>query len=241
LQEKLAEKDRAQFDASKWVRIAEPDFILHPRQQKTINLTIMPPANAEPGGHYTTIFFQPLVSAEMVKSNAVFIGSKVGVQTLLIVKGDVQQAATISNLEVPLFNQQGPADIRVHVKNSGNVHIMPTGSIEIRDIWGKHVDTIPLPSTLVLPRTTKTTPVRWDNKERTGYFLAEVHATYGAQHTPLQSKATGFWIFPWLNVVVLLLIAGLAGFIFWRTRGRWRRALSTLFGETEQAKSRSEK
>lgn len=236
-QEEVADEDRAPLDASKWIQAAEPEFILHPRQQKAIDIIVTPPANAEPGGHYATIFFQPLVPAEAAKNNAALIGSKVGVLALLIVKGDIREAASL-DLDAPLFSEHGPAELSLHIKNSGNVHFMPAGSVEIRDVRGDFVDTVPLPPTLVLPKTTKTIAIKWNNKKRTGYFSAQASVKYGAPQTSLISETRSLWIFPGLKLAVLLVLAGVAGLIFWRTRGRRRRALAALFGRAGQDKSK---
>lgn len=235
LQEEVADKDRAIFDASKWIQAAEPEFILYPRQQKAIGITVTPPTKAEPGGHYATVFFQPLVPTEAVKSNVAPIGSKVGVLALFVVKGAIREAARVS-LDVPLFSQHGPAGLRLHIENPGNVHFIPAGSVEIRNIWGGFVDTIPLPPTLILPKTTKTIPIKWDNKRRIGYYSAQAVIKYGTQQTLLTSGSRGFGIFPWLTLMIFFLSIGIVGFVLWYRWGRWRRALSALFGRTGQSK-----
>jgi hypothetical protein len=237
LQEEVADEHRALFDASKWIQVAEPEFILYPRQQKTISITATSPVNTEPGGHYATIFFQPLVPAEAVKNNTALIGSKVGALTLFVVRGAIEEAADV-NLDAPLFSQHGPVELSLHIKNPGNVHFMPTGSVKIRNREGVVVATVPLPPTLVLPKTTKTIPIKWDNKKQIGYFSAQASVRYGARQTSLSDGSVGFWILPWLRFVTLLLLAGLLAFVFWRTGGRRRRALSALFGRTRPSESK---
>ena len=43
----------------KWFKIENPNFILDPGETKKVNFTIEVPENAEPGGHYTVMLFEP--------------------------------------------------------------------------------------------------------------------------------------------------------------------------------------
>ena len=65
-----AEEDSGemQFDESlqdpiiasrKWFKIENPNFILEAREKKEVNFEISVPENAEPGGHYSVILFEP--------------------------------------------------------------------------------------------------------------------------------------------------------------------------------------
>ncbi len=47
------------FSARQWIKPKIVDFIVEPNQLKTINLTISIPHDAIPGGHYTTVLFEP--------------------------------------------------------------------------------------------------------------------------------------------------------------------------------------
>ena len=47
------------FAARKWIKIENPDFILEPGETEIVNFKIEIPENAEPGGHYATILFEP--------------------------------------------------------------------------------------------------------------------------------------------------------------------------------------
>lgn len=47
------------ISARKWVNIDKPNFILEPGETKSVDFSIDVPDNAEPGGHYATLFFEP--------------------------------------------------------------------------------------------------------------------------------------------------------------------------------------
>lgn len=230
LTEEVAEKDRAIFDASLWIKFDQSDFILQAGQQKHVTVIVTPPPNAEPGGHYATILFQPLVPVAPDETIAAYVGTKVGVLNLIIVKGDLQETLTIKDISAPPLSQHGPIEFSLALQNAGNVHLMPTGIVEIYNVWGKQVETLTLPPTLVLPKTTKNITITWDNK-RFGYYKAKATIFYGTNHQSLTSQRVHTVIMPWFNLILLIAAGGMIGFVGWRTRGRWRKALRVLFNK----------
>ena len=51
--------DDTSFNPRKWFKIEDADFILEPKSSKNVRFSIDIPKDAEPGGHYATIFFEP--------------------------------------------------------------------------------------------------------------------------------------------------------------------------------------
>ncbi|GAI37810.1 unnamed protein product, partial [marine sediment metagenome] len=47
------------FASRKWFEIENPNFILEPKETKKVHFTIEVPENAEPGGHYAVMLFEP--------------------------------------------------------------------------------------------------------------------------------------------------------------------------------------
>ena len=145
-----------------------------------------------------------------------------------------QQKISIAGFTAPALSQHGPIELQLHLQNLGNVHAMPTGSIAIYDMFGRHTETLPLPNSIILPKTTKTLPITWDNKKIMGYYTAVADIAYGTEQQKLSSLPVHMWILPWLYTVGVVIGLGIVGVIVWRTRGRWRRTLRVLLG-TEDA------
>ncbi len=53
--ESIPDKNKDTFNASRWFTLDPADFILQPNEVKKVTVTITPPRDAEPGGHYATI------------------------------------------------------------------------------------------------------------------------------------------------------------------------------------------
>jgi len=51
--------DDISIASRKWLEIETPDFILDPGEKKDIHFSINVPENAEPGGHYMVVLFEP--------------------------------------------------------------------------------------------------------------------------------------------------------------------------------------
>lgn len=231
----LPAADKAIYDASAWFTVDPADFILQPNQVKDISITILPPAAATPGGHYATVYFQPLIPTEALSPNTAYLSARVGVLAFLIVKGNITEQASLAKLSVPRVQQFGPVHLKLPLTNSGNVHLLPEGKVVIRDYHGQTIQTLPLSTGLILPKTVKTYEIQWDNHGKLGYFTAQAQLTYGADKQSLQTTKVGFWILPWLpGAIIGVLITTITWFVL-RTRHRWSAAWKVLRGTHDKA------
>lgn len=56
---RVGQEDDISFNPRKWIQIQNPNFILDSRETEGVDLSIKVPENAEPGGHYAVILFEP--------------------------------------------------------------------------------------------------------------------------------------------------------------------------------------
>ncbi len=224
----LEKTDQDRLDASKWFNIQDPDFILQPNQERTVKGKITPPPGVEPGGHYATVFFQPLAREDATSSIAK-ITARVGVLSFLTVKGTVQESAKLtSNLETPKFIRPGPMDIKFKITNTGNVHIMPTGNIRISDWRGAVVATVDVPAGIILPNSTKEYSVPWTIPISLGRYSAELEVEYGKKNIKLDTEPASFWVMPVAEMVVGSITALTITLFIVKTHHRWSRAWRAL-------------
>jgi hypothetical protein len=225
----LEKTDHARLDASQWFTINEPDFILQPNQEHQVTGVIRPPLGVEPGGHYATVFFQPLVVQDEANPSMARISARVGALSFLTVKGKIIEKATLVSPPVsPKLIHPGPIDMTFKVSNTGNVHIMPKGTLNIYDWRGQRVATIDVPVGLILPEATKEYTIPWTTPSAFGKYRAELSLEYGVKHIRLQSTTIIFWAVPWQEMLagsVVFLVGSL--FVF-KTHRRWSRAWDVL-------------
>lgn len=238
----LEKTEQSRLNSSGWFEITDPDFILQPKQVRQVSGTIHPPADATPGGHYATMYFQPLVPAEALTPSTAYLSAKVGVLTLLVVRGDIeQQAAFQDTLHTQGMIRRGPARFSFSIHNSGNVHLQPSGKLVITS-GDKQVGTVDVPAGVILPDSTKKYELEWNVPRAVGKYTAQLQLDYGDDTAPQLPKMTvTFWVMPWLEMLIGAVLAGATGLFVWKTHGRMGAAWRVLRGRDQQgSKSRSD-
>ncbi len=207
-----ADDDSYTYSLSAWVKISTEGIKLAPNESAARNFTISVPADAEPGGKYAGILFG--TSPPKVGGTQIAISNKVGSLILVRVAGDAKESATFEEFSTPTdFLENGPVPFTVRVKNNGNVHLQPKGNIEIKNTFGKTVETIPVNegNANVLPESIRTfldsegNNLTWSPGGLTiGKFTANITLAYGDPAQNL-TDSVSFWIIPWKVLLVLLL------------------------------------
>jgi hypothetical protein len=231
--EALSEREKKIFDASSWIEVAPADFILQPRERKEIEITIKTPKNAEPGGHYAAVYFQPLVPVETLSPQTAYLSARVGTLIFLVTKGDIVEKGAISDLKTAGFQERSPVDFKVDFKNQGNIHLLPQGIVEILNWQGKKIASVNLKPEVVLPKTAKSFRVSWQKKYLIGKFFAVAEVTYGSEHLKLKTERIEFWVIPWLQLVLLFILLTLIIIFFILVKTRIFLAAKVLLGKAE--------
>lgn len=225
----LEKTDHVRLDASQWFTIQNPDFILQPNQEHTVTGSIKPPVDAEPGGHYATVFFQPLVSQEETVPSMARVSARVGVLSFLTVKGKVVESASLTGkLETQDVIHSGPMDMKFRITNTGNVHIIPKGVITIYDWRGVSVVTIDVPTGIILPDATKEYSIPWTAPVAIGKYRAELSLEYGKSNVKLEKSSISFWVMPVAEMIVGSICALLISLFVFKTHSRWAKAWHAL-------------
>jgi ribosomal 30S subunit maturation factor RimM len=94
------------FNPRKWMKIENPNFILDPQETASIKFTISVPENAENGGYYTVIFFEPKISSSgniYQNESGISVVPKIGTLFLISV-GKREKLADVSFLTISEFS-----------------------------------------------------------------------------------------------------------------------------------------
>ncbi len=189
--------------------------------------TITAPLDAEPGGHYGAVFYSlnpPETSEQFIGSS---IASKTGVLFLIKVAGDIKESANIESFtsDKKVYSHL-PSKFDIRIRNNGNVHFRPKGTVEVRNMWGAVVARVPANpgDSAVLPNSIRKVNTWWTKSNQLavggfmaglsnewhnfalGRYTAEVNATYGSQNIAFEQKALSFWVIPWRLMLILLLL-----------------------------------
>jgi hypothetical protein len=196
------------------------NFSLSLGQKITIPVTISVPKDAQPGGYYASVIVSNIPSEDFSKVTAgkTKIITRLGVLFFVRVNGPVKESGALSDFraEGPSFGfiQKGPITFQMLFKNEGSVHLVPYGSISIKNMLGSKVAQIPIDAYFALPNSLRYREVFWNKELLLGRYTAHLtlHRGYG---TEVDEQTIAFWVIPWMYIgYVFLFFCGLA-FIFY--------------------------
>jgi len=218
------------YSLSSWLKIiSNPQPILQPGQQTSINFSITPPANAENGGHYGALLFT--FQGGPAEGSAVSVTQKLG--AIILVKlgqgttaGDINLFKTAKS-----FYEYPPVTFLTRFNNTGNVHVKPRGGIVITNWFGKKVATVLVNENAnnVLPASQRQFTSVWNSTFAFGHYTAEAQLVYDTNGTIATAK-TSFWVIPWratlLFAVILFLLVML---LVWAVKAYNRRLIRKVY------------
>lgn len=181
-------------------------------QAVTINAVINVPSNAESGGHYGTLRFSGTAPSQ--QGNGVAQTASTGMLFLVRVDGLIDEKATVASFTTASttddkqssFFEKSPLKFVTRIKNEGNVHIQPSGQIEVHDMFGGLVSSIKVndQKANVLPNSIRRFDSTLDNGWMFGHYTANMTLGYGT-HGQVVTATTDFWVIPYKIVAVVLL------------------------------------
>jgi len=196
------------FAAAQWVTLSTEKGTIPSRDMVIIDGKIHVPADANPGGKYFAVFFEPTSEIPEAtgskQEEAASISMRIAGLVYLKVSGPIAEGANIVSFSAPNFSEYGPVTITTEIKNSGDYHITPKGQIVIKNIFGREVARESLQETNIFPDASRVIVSKLGTKWMVGKFTASLDATYGESGKALAS-ALSFWVFPWKLAVVITL------------------------------------
>jgi hypothetical protein len=215
------------FSLASWITIDKSDATIDAKASQVFTFTIKVPANAEPGGRFGSIIFK--TDAQPTAGGGLSISQELGALLLLRVAGESTERGHIEEFKVLRdFYEYGPVQFETRLKNEGNVHIRPTGTITIADFFGNKVATIALDSKNVLPGAIRKLENNWSEHTLFGKYTATMSLQYGANQQMVTASTT-FVVIPWRLLLVWLAALAVVAFLLYRGRTRIIRAFRILF------------
>lgn len=227
----LTEQDST-YSLAKWVTISPSSATIAAKESASFEYTVRIPANAEPGGRFGSIVFQ--TAAKPVKGQTgVAVGQEVGSLIFLKIAGNVTEKVIVSSFKAAhTLNEYKPVAFDIRLKNTGNVHMRPTGTVTITNMLGKKVATVPINSRNILPDAVRKVEAEWKDGGRFmfGRYTATASVVYGSDNQ-IVTATTTFWGLPYTIMLVTLGALVLLGILLFRGRRRIRLALRALSGK----------
>jgi hypothetical protein len=262
------------LNATKWFYIeGGRDFILDPEEDKEIQFGIAIPEEVSPGSYLVMMRFQAVLPDFYFESEGPRFLPEIG--TLIFIKvpllsldrGRSLYSAEIEFLEpegdsIPLIDKMLPhaeagvfdnavRELVARVKNDGVYHFKMSGTIEIKNIFGRTVEKANLPGRYLLPKRSRNIdiavlpPPQIERLPFLSRLLREIgyslktntyFGPYSATMTLIIPEGlpivetVNFWVVPWKFLLVILLLVGGATVFILRFGDRFKPALNALLG-----------
>lgn len=198
-------ENKTSFSLAKWISVEPTRFTVPAGKESILNYTIRIPKSGEPGGHYASVLVK-LAGGSVSGTSGAAVQSRVGTLILLRVSGDVKETLAINRFSTDNnYYQNGPVNFQLSSTNNGNVHVAPSGTIVITNMFGQKVKELPLTQANVLPGATRNVRTVWDQKGMVGRYTATLVANYG-QNKQTLSATTSFIVFPPYLMVIIVVV-----------------------------------
>ncbi len=203
---------------SRWVSFEPEEFVLGPREEKTVRFTINVPENAEPGGHYAGLIAG--TPPGRVEGTGVGIVHRIASLVLLTVPGEMKEDLSVVGFDTSRnYYEHGPVTFETRFENTGTIHLIPNANITVRNIFGGDVAVVPIEKRNVLPGAVRKIEADWNvGWAWGGMYTATINGVYGELlDNDIEPQSVTFFAFPWKAGLLIALVV----LFFFLTRKRW--------------------
>lgn len=194
---------------------------LEPGEKRTVTATAQNRADLSPGGHYAAVV------ARLVQSGKeTTVSPAVSSLVLLRKTGGERFNLSLKDVQWPksAFTFTYQRNIRLLFQNEGNIHLVPHGRAEIKDMFGRllYKGIINSPSSKVFPESRRYVPVEMKKIESSwpiSFNTFIVRGSDSLQKTPFLYSTSFVYIHP---LVVVFMVAFPAFILIMRHRKRKR-------------------
>jgi len=198
----LVEKNpNLNYSGRDWVTILTPDAAIEPQKEFKASIVLSAPQEAIPGGHYVAVYFEPSVNQSEGSSNvSVRIVSLVNIK----ISGEIKESSFVSFFKVARFVELAPIPVEFSLINSGNYHIAPTGTLTLKNMFGRTVDQLSIEKQNIFPGTNSRYETRLGKSFLLGPHTISLSMRYGESMKTIQKEQQVF-VFPWRIFLILLV------------------------------------
>jgi hypothetical protein len=203
-----------EVDLAAWIKFGFDNISIQAGQTVEIPFTIAVPQFAGPGGHYAAIFLSSVPPTAKANVSQVGVTSRLGALVLVKIAGQITETAELSEFGTTAKSFLSlPVDFNIRIKNSGNVHLKPAGTIVIKNMFGSEAGKVVVNETggNILPDQIRKFDASWvKNANATGattfgQYTADLMLSYGTAGKTLSASAS-FWVIPWHVIIVNLIV-----------------------------------
>ena len=211
-------KEDVPFSIFPYVEVFPEIFTLGPREKKSLKIKVTLPSEIKEGSYYGALLFSIMPSLENQENSNNQIIARLG--TLLFLKAG---RSFFENGFLEKFSlgkkifTKPPLIFSFIFRNSGNVHLLPYGILEIFNWEGKKIKEIEIDPYFVLPNSVRERKIILNDPLPFGYYRAILSLNRGYKNL-IDQKVIGFWVLPSSFFLISLLIFFLVIIFFKRVK-----------------------
>lgn len=221
------------YSAAAWMTVYPQTFTIQPGQRQNLNYYIRVPKNARPGGHYAAVAFTPVIKTGATNTGAV-VNGQIGTLFSIAVNGPITENAFVSKFFTNFFQEYGPVQIATQIKNLGDLHITPQGTVTVTGVLFNQSQS--LSNFRIFPQAARDYQNSFGQTFMIGRYKAVLLASYGKSNNLPLTATMYFWVFPWrlALVITLAIIAIILAALYFKKRQK------TGHKEAEEPKTEAE-
>jgi hypothetical protein len=191
------------------------EFTLSHGQKITIPVEISIPSEASPGGYYGAVIISALPEKKEGEGKPqVEIIPRLANLFFVRVKGEVKEDGFLKDFKTKKkFYEKGPIDFEIYFENNGNIHLMPYGLIEIKNLLGKKLGEIEIGPFFALPQSLRLREVSWQRGFLLGKYNAILSLNRGYKDI-IDQKSIDFFVIPWKIILAVFVVLAILIWIF---------------------------
>lgn len=180
------------------------EFSLELGEKITIPVEVSIPDDAEPGGVYGAVLIKSDPRDSGDGSGQAKVVSRLGSLFLVKIEGDAKEEGSVLDFRAKSpqrwFYERGPIYFEILFENTGSVHLVPYGDIQIYNTFGTLVDDLPINAYFALPDSLRFREVQWPQETLLGRYTAKLSMNpgYGDDN---EIREISFWVLPWKVVL----------------------------------------
>jgi len=222
---KLFGEAKGPYSMKDYIKPEITEFSLKHGERMIIPLEITIPEDSEAGGLYASVLVSTVPSDEDAKLNEgqTRLISRLGTLFFVRVAGDVNESGTLQEFKITPspkgLYEEGPIPFEVIFKNEGNVHLIPSGKIEIKNLLDKKVGEVTIDKYFAMPDSLRSRIVNWESGFLFGRYTATLtlDKNYQQKSSESDQMEVSFWVIPWkiilVAVVAIIIVFRLIRFV----------------------------
>jgi len=204
-------KDISPYSIKDYIKPEVSELTLDNMKKVRMPVTVTIPADTRAGSLSGAVVFslKDPVEKETKDGGKIAIENRLAYRVYVKIKGNEKEDGYLKSFGVDKkFQEYGPVPLKFKFENDGNIYLVPSGTITVKNMLGITVEKIDINKYYVQPETIKTSIEQFKRKYLIGKYTAkiELNRGYANSEDVTDSKTISFWVVPWKLLLIIFVI-----------------------------------